>query len=71
MTDLASILVLANTAVAGKQGQVMLKTRCRDQNIQIADLLPDHPWQAAPDLGKALHDRLGKGKYGFSFQETS
>ena len=55
--------------IPGEEGQVMLKTRCSNQDIQIADLLPDHPWQATPDLGEALHDWLGKGKYGFPFEE--
>jgi hypothetical protein len=42
--------------IASKQGQVMRKTGCSNEDIQIADLLPDSPWQAAPDLGKAFHD---------------
>ncbi len=58
-------------AIAGKQGEVMLQTRCGNKNIQITNLLPDHPWQAAPDLGKALHDWLGQGKNGFSFEKAS
>jgi hypothetical protein len=55
--------------IAGKQGEVMLKTRGGNEDIQITDLLPDHPWQAAPDLGKAFHDWLDEGKYSFPFEE--
>jgi hypothetical protein len=42
--------------IAGEEGQVMRKTRCRDQDIQITDLLSDRPGKAASDLGKAFHD---------------
>ncbi len=45
--------------IPGEEGQVMRKTRCGNEDIEIADLLSDHPGQAASDLGEAFHDRLG------------
>jgi hypothetical protein len=58
-------------AVAGQKGQVMLKGCCGNQDVQIPDLLSDLSGKAAPDLGKAFHDWLGKGKNSFAFQEAS
>jgi hypothetical protein len=58
-------------AVAGKQGELMLKTRGGNQDVQITDLLSDRPWKAAPNMGKAFHDWLGKWKNGFAFQKAA
>jgi hypothetical protein len=57
--------------IPDEEGQVMLKTRCGNEDIEIPDLLPDRPWEAAPDVGKAFHDGLGKGKNRFPFQKAS
>jgi hypothetical protein len=51
--------VLKLFEIAGEERQVMLQTRCRNQDVQIADLLSDRSGKAAPDLGKAFHDWLG------------
>jgi hypothetical protein len=55
--------------VAGKQGQVMLQTRCSNENIQILDLLSDLPGKAASNVGKALHHCGGQGEHVLPFQE--
>jgi hypothetical protein len=57
--------------VAGEEGQVMLKTRCCNEDVQITNLLSHLLGQAAPDLGKAFHDWSREGQYGFPFQEAS
>ena len=57
--------------IPGEERQIMLKTRCSNQDVQIPDLLSDLPGKAAPDLGKAFHDRLRKGQNGFPVQEAS
>jgi hypothetical protein len=49
----------------------MLQARCGNEDIQIPDLLSDSPWKTAPDLGKAIHNWLGKGKNGFPLQKAS
>jgi hypothetical protein len=47
--DLLKIL-----AVAGKQGQVMLKGCCGNQDIQIPDLLTNAPGIVSPEYGQSV-----------------
>jgi hypothetical protein len=63
--------VLKVFEIASEECQVMFQARCRNEDVQITDLLPDTPGKAAPNLGKAFHDRLRKGQNGFPFQKAS